>query len=183
MVEPLALGVTECILEAPWSEADVRVCKQEPLTSGLLAAEIERVVFAHPALGQPLDPEHPHPVRPHGREPGEDVTGVVGRAVVHGHDFEGSWVVLSEDGSEPQQARQGRTGLPAPGPRGHDGDLSSSDDGVRSLDAARGSGPLLEDGARDDEALYLAGALVDLRHPRIPVVALDGMVLHVSVTA
>jgi hypothetical protein len=63
------------------------------------------------------------------------------------------------------------------------GEPSSSDDGVRSLDATGGFGPLLEDGARDDQALYLAGALVDLRHPGIPVVALDGMVLHVSVTA
>src|SRR5215217_6198603 len=40
-----------------------------------------------------------------------------------------------------------------------------------------------DDPLRYDEALNLAGALVDLRHPRVPVVALHGMVLHVPLPA
>ena len=41
----------------------------------------------------------------------------------------------------------------------------------------------LEDAARDDEALYLARALVDLRDPRVAVVTLDRVILHVPVAA
>src|SRR3712207_7264737 len=62
-------------------------------------------------------------------------------------------------------------------------DVCSPDDGARALDPARGPGPLLEDAARDDEALYLAGALVDLRDPRVAVIAFHRMVLHVPVAA
>src|SRR4051795_4155633 len=57
-----------------------------------------------------------------------------------------------------------------------------ADDGLRVFHAARcfqGRGVGLHDGAGDDEALDLARSLVDLRDPRIPVVSLDGMVLHV----
>src|SRR5215210_6577715 len=61
-----------------------------------------------------------------------------------------------------------------------------TDDGPGVLDAARsfeGLGVFLYDGAGDDEALDLAGSLVDLRDPRVAVVPLDGMVLHVPASA
>src|SRR5947209_10294224 len=51
---------------------------------------------------------------------------------------------------------------------------------MRELSAARG---LLGEVARDDEALDLARAFVDLRDARVAVVALDRIVLHVAVAA
>src|SRR5919112_3308792 len=60
--------------------------------------------------------------------------------------------------------------------------MGLADHGLRAFDAARGLeglGVFSHDGAGDDEALDLARSLVDLRDPGVPVVPLDGMVLHV----
>src|SRR5437773_3891577 len=43
--------------------------------------------------------------------------------------------------------------------------------------------PILEQAACDHQALDLRGALVDLHHPRVAVVALDRILLHVAVAA
>src|SRR5215207_11752894 len=69
------------------------------------------------------------------------------------------------------------------GPSRERREISLPDDWPGAFDAAWSFGPLLEDAARDDEALYLACALVDLRDPRVAVVPLDRMILHVPVAA
>src|ERR671916_591580 len=64
--------------------------------------------------------------------------------------------------------------------------ISSPDDGPRRFDATgslHGLGVLAQDAAGDDETLYLGGALVDLRDPRVAVVTLDRVILHVSAPA
>jgi hypothetical protein len=91
---------TQGIREAPRREAYVGVGKEEPVTIGPFGPEVEGVVLAQPSIGQFLDPYHPHNLRPLGGEPGEDLAGAVGRAVVHGDDLEMARVVLSEDGPE-----------------------------------------------------------------------------------
>src|SRR5215212_1699769 len=64
------------------------------------------------------------------------------------------------------------------GPSRERREISLPDDWPGAFDAAWSFGPLLEDAARDDEALYLTCALVDLRDPRVAVVPLDWMILH-----
>src|SRR5215208_5949110 len=67
------------------------------------------------------------------------------------------------------------------GPSRERREISLPDDWPGAFDAAWSFGPLLEDAARDDEALYLTCALVDLRDPRVAVAPLDWMILHVPV--